>query len=169
MKRPTWILGALLALQPAASNAALMVMVEGVAGPNKPAPYGGWFAADSFTWGYDRANTTKPFALALTMQQAGTGFASIAQATFSGAILKKIIIDVFSFSGPDGQLTVYTRLTCEEAQIRKSSTAGGNDDLPQIALEFGCAKFGWENFDKGKDGVVVSAGKGSWNFKTNTP
>ena len=169
MKRTVLALGALLALLPAISNAALMVMVDGVAGPNKQSPYGGWFVADSFTWGYERANTAKPFAVTISMEQSGIGFASIAQAAFSGAILKKIVIDVVTVTGPENQLMVLSRLTCEEAQVRRSSTAGDEDDMPRFELEFGCAKFAWENFERGKDGIVTSAGKGSWNFRTNTP
>lgn len=169
MKRTALMLGALLALLPTISNAGLMVMIDGVAGPNKQSPYGGWFAADSFAWGYERANTAKPFAVMISMGQSGIGFASLAQAAFSGAILRKIVMDVVTVTGPEGQLTVLSRLTCEDAQVRNLSTTGSNNDVPRIALEFGCTKFGWENFDRGKDGIATSAGKGSWNFRTNTP
>ena len=169
MKRTALVLGALLALLPAISNAGLMVMVDGVVGPHKELPYAGWFAAEAFSWGYDRANTTKPFALTVSMDQSGIGFASIAQAAFSGANLKKVVIDVVTLSGAPGQLMVLSRLTCEDAQVRVLSTTGNENDVPHIALEFGCTKFSWENFDKGKDGIVISAGKGSWNFRTNTP
>lgn len=169
MKRPAWILGALLALLPAISNAALMVMVDGITGPSKLSPYGGWFLANSFSWGYERANTAKPFALTVSMEQSGIGFASIAQASFSGAILKKVVIDVLDATGSEGQFKVTTRLSCEEAQVRSSSTAGDYNDRPRLELGFSCARFTWENFEVDKDGAVFNAGKGSWNFKTNTP
>lgn len=164
-----WILGGLFALLPTVSNAALMVMIDGIAGPNRQAPYGGWFVAEAVSWGYERGNTAKPFALTVSMEQSGVGFANIAQAAFSGAILKKIVIDMVEFIGQDGQLMVTSRLSCEEALLRSSNTAADSGDRPKVEFELSCAKFSWENFDADKNGAVFGAGKGSWNFKTNTP
>lgn len=168
MKWKALVPGALLALLPSISNATLMVMVDGIVGPGKQAPYSGWFTADSFSWAHDRVNPTNPFGLTVSMKQFGIGFASIVQAAFSGASPKKVIIDVLT-AGAQDQLMVISRLTCEEAQVRNSSTSGPGDNRPQVQFEFGCARFVWENFEMDRTGAIISAGKGSWNFKTNTP
>jgi len=168
MIRRGLIPGALLALLPTISHAGLMVMIEGIPGPHKVAPYSGWFIAEAMSWNHDRSNAARPFGFTVVMAQSGIGFAGIAQASFSSSILKRIIIDRTQTVSAD-TIMVTTRLTCDDAQLRSIATSGTSGELPRIQLDIGCGKFSWENFDVDKNGVVFSAGKGSWNLKTNTP
>lgn len=164
----SWILGGLLALLPTISQAGLLVMIDGIPGPYKVAPYSGWYAAEAVSWNHDRSNVAKPFAFTVVMVQSGIGFAGIAQASFNSVILKRIIIDRTKTVAAD-TVIVTSRLTCEDAQLRAIATSGNSNEPPTIQLDIGCGRFAWENFDVDKNGVVFGAGKGSWNFKTNTP
>jgi hypothetical protein len=163
-----WILGGLLALLPTISQAGLMVMIDGIPGSYKFPPYSGWYPAEAASWNHDRSNVAKPFGFTVVMEQSGIGFASIAQASFNSVILKRIIVDRTKTVNSD-TVIVTSRLTCEDAQLRAIGTSGSESEMPRIQLDINCGRFSWENFDVDKNGVVFSAGKGSWNFKTNTP
>lgn len=168
MIRRVCILGACLALLPVVSQAAIMIMVEGVTGPNKPAPYTGWFVGDGFAWSSERSNPAKPFELSVSLAQSGTGFASLAQAAFGGALMTRIVIDNLGVNDA-GSPALLSRLTCEGAVIRDMSTSGDADDAPNVELAFTCARFTTEHFEVDSKTGAAKALKGSWNFKTNTP
>lgn len=168
MHRRGWILGALLALAPVLSQAAVFVRFEGIPGTVTQQPYSGWHRAMSYTWSLDRSNPVQ-FKLSLTAEQQGAGVGSIKQAAFNSSSLKSIVIDdaVALSNGP--VLTPTTRLTCEEPTIRVFSTAGGSGNAAVFNLELACGKVLWEEYEYGQGGTVIKSIKGSWNFRTNTP
>lgn len=168
MNRRGWILGALLTLVPALSQAAVFVWIEGIPGTSTLQPYVGWHRAMSYSWSLDRS-TPEQFKLNLTMEQQGAGVGLIKQAAFNGASLKSIVIDdaVALSAGPS--LTPITRFTCEEPTIRVFSTAGGSSNAPVFNLQLSCGKVAWEEFEYGQGATVIKSTKGSWNFRTNTP
>lgn len=167
MIRRVCALGAFLALLPAVSQAALLLMVEGVPGPATLPGYTGWFNADSVAWGIERANAAAPHTLSVSLELTAN-LATIAQVSASNAAFKKIVVDQVSFQN-GGTPQLAARLTCEEASVRAFSSSADSDDRAQIQLDIRCGKLVWENFDYTPQGQPLRTAKGSWNFKSNTP
>ena len=169
MIRRGWILGALLALSPAVSQAALFMLVDNVPGPATLPAYTGWFVIDSLSWNIDRSNTAAPHKLAVSLV-VSAGTATLHQAAAVGGVFKKIAIDQVDI-GEAPTPTLHARLTCEEALIRSSSTSHDSDDRGRIELDIRCGRLAWEYFDYAAGGTktLLRQGKGNWNFKTNTP
>lgn len=168
MIRRGWILAALLALSPAVSQAALLMLVDGVPGPSTFVGYAGWFSLESMQWNIDRANAT-PHKLNVTVE-VSAGTATLHQAAANGSLLKRIAVDQVATSSESGPVLI-ARLNCEEPIIRSSSTAHQPADQGIISLDIRCTRLFWEYFDyaNGIGKPLTRAGKGSWNFKTNTP
>ena len=167
MNRRGWLLGALVALSPAVSQAAALMLVDGVVGPSKTAGYAGWFNLEAYNWSIDRSKTPEPhtFNVVLVVSAAA---ATLIQASASGALPKKIVVD--QLESVDGGFLLNGRLTCEEPAIRASATAGDPDDRARLNLKIQCGRLAWEYFDYNSTSkALVASGKGSWNFKTNTP
>ena len=169
MIRRAWILGGLLALSPAVSQAALLMLVDAVPGTATLPGYVGWFTLRSLQWGIDRSNTATPHSVHVTLE-VSAGTATLHQAAATGGAFKKIAIDQVS-TVDGGNVTLVTRLICEESLIRATSTGHDSDDRGVIALDIRCGRLAWEYFDysSGTPKTLVRQGKGSWNFKTNTP
>jgi hypothetical protein len=168
MNRRAWIIGALLAVQPTLSHAELFILVDGVQGDVKQGNYAGWHTVQTFTWSYDRSNSTKPFSLNLTFEQQVASIASIKQMALSGAPLKRIIVDNAQHFSTT-LITPIARLTCDEAAIRTFATFSDQTHAPKISLEIGCTKLTWEDFEYQSTGTLLKSAKGTWNLRTNTP
>jgi hypothetical protein len=166
MRRRGGLLAGLLALLPAVSQAAMFMLVDGVPGPSKYTNYGGWFSVDSAQWFIDRTKAGEPHSIVVTLRSSAQT-AALIQLSASGAILKRIVVDHVSTS--EAAPVLNNRLTCDDAQIRSSSTSGDSDDIAQIELKILCGRLAWENFDYNAQKTLAAQGKGSWNFKTNTP
>lgn len=169
MIRRGWFLGAALALQPALANAAIFVLVDGIQGTVTQPPYAGWHSGDQFDWTFDRSNPALPFDLTITLTHRGASIASIKQAAFGGSTLRRIVIDNAHMLGTANSLMPLTRLTCEDAVIRKIGISNDADDAPISQLHFACGRLGWEDFEYQANGTFIKSAKGSWNFRTNTP
>lgn len=168
MNRRGWILGALLALLPALSQAVVFVRIEGIPGAATQQPYTGWHRATSYAWFLDRSNPEQ-FKLQLTMEQQGSGVGSIKQAALNGTSLKSIVIDDAAAFSAGPALTPITRFTCEEPTIRVFNTAGSSGNPPVFNLQLACGRVSWEDFEYSNQGVLIKSIKGTWNFRTNTP
>jgi hypothetical protein len=168
MIRRVCILGACLALLPAVSQAALVMLVEGVPGPSKVQNYSGWFILDSVEWGIGRSNVAAPHTLTVSLVFSAN-VATLAQASASGAVFRKIAVDQISAAVENAPQLV-SRLVCEEASIREFSSSADSNDRAQVELDIRCARLTWEGFDYDSQNKALAKGaKGSWNFKTNTP
>lgn len=167
MIRRALVLGGLLALLPAVSHAALLLMVEGVPGTTTLPGYTGWFNAENSAWGIDRSNAAAPHTLSVSLELTAN-LATVAQASAQGATFKKIVVDqLATLSGENFKLV--SRLTCEEALVRAYSSSSAAADRAIVQLDFRCGKLLWENFDYTSQGQPLKSAKGSWNFKANTP
>jgi hypothetical protein len=169
MTRRGWIFGALLALQPALAHAGLYMLVDGVPGAVTTAPWTSWHPALSYSLTLDQSKTELPFQLTVTMERSAASVAAIQQAAFARSTFRRIILDnAAPLAAPGSQLT-FTRLTCEEAVIRSfgSSAAAGQPAVSELVLT--CGRLLWDEFDYNNAGAATKAGKGSWNFRTNTP
>jgi len=167
MIRRDWILGGLLALLPAVSQAAILMMVDGVIGPSKVTGYGGWFPVQAINWSIDRSKAAEPHSVAVTLDSSAT-VATLIQLSATGAPSKKIVFDVVSQES-DAALQLHARFSCEDAYIRSSATHADSDRRPVVSLTIQCGRLTWENYDFGTSKAVTAVGKGSWNFRTNTP
>ena len=159
MNRKTLVLGALLALLPAVSHAALFVLVDGIAGNVSQVPYQGWHNADAFDWSFERSNATSPFRLHITMTQNSSNIATIRQVAFNGTPLKKIVIDLAHQISAGNPMPI-TRLTCEGATITVIAVSANANDIPKAQLQLGCAKLLWEDFEYGPNGNFLKSVKG---------
>ena len=169
MIRRALVLGALLTLAPALSQAAIRMMVEGISGPSKTTGYSGWFELNSLSWSIDRSKTAEPHEIAVTLP-ASAAVATLIQLSAAGVSAKKMVFDTLHGFAPDASFLLDSRVTCEDPTIRASTTAGSSDDRSNVALHIRCGRLVWELYDYGKDSKVAAlAGKGSWNFRTNTP
>lgn len=167
MNRRAWLLGALVALSPAVSQAAALMLVDGVIGPAKLPGYAGWFHLEAFSWSIDRSKTSEPHGFNVVLVASATT-AALVQASASGAMAKKIVVDqVFMADGSALQLR--SRLACEEPFIRASSVSADADDSARMSFKIQCGRLAWEYFDYNDNKSLAATGKGSWNFKTNTP
>lgn len=164
-----WMFGALLALQPALAHAGLYMLVDGVPGGVITAPWTGWHLAMSYSVTLDRSKAELPFQLTVTMERNAASVATIQQAAFSGSAFRRIMLDNAASLAATGAQLTFTRLTCEEAVIRSfaSSATSGQAAVSQLVLS--CGKLQWDEYDYHSNGTVAKAGKGSWNFRTNTP
>lgn len=167
MIRPAWILGGLLGLSPAVSQAALLMLVDGIPGPATLTGYTGWFNIESLQWNIDRSGTT-PHRLLVTID-VSANTALLHQLAANGSILKRIAID--QVSAQEASVALNARYTCEEPTIRSSTTSHQSDQRGMIALDIRCGRLAWEYFDyaPGTPKTLLRQNKGSWNFKTNTP
>lgn len=166
MFRRALVLGGLLALSPAVSQAALFMLVDGVPGPSTFTGYVGWFNIKSLKWNIDRSSAT-PHSVRVTVE-VSANTATLHQAAANSGVLKRIAIDQITSQDATGVLVA--RLTCEEPTIRSSSTAHQPDQQGVIELDIRCLRVVWEYFDyNSQTKTVTKGGKGSWNFKTNTP
>lgn len=166
MIRRGWMLAGLLVLLPGVSQAAMFMLVDGFPGPSKYASYAGWFSVDSAQWFIDRTKAGDPHALVVVLRSSAQT-APLIQLSASGAILKRIVVDHVSTS--EATPVLHGRVTCDEVQVRSSSTSGNAEDVTRIELKILCARFAWEYFDYSATKALAAQGKGSWNFKTNTP
>lgn len=166
MKHRNWLAGACAAFLPVVSQAAAMMMVDRVTGPSKMTNYVGWFFADSASWSIDRAKVAEPHSFSVTVQSSA-GAAALLQISASGTSVKRIVLDQLATS--DGGSVVMQRLTCEDALIRSSAVHVPPEPRALIELKIQCGRLLWEHFDYSDQKTIIAAGKGSWNFKTNTP
>jgi hypothetical protein len=166
MFRRALVLSGLLALSPAVSQAALLMLVDGVPGPATLAGYAGWFDIENLQWNIDRSSAT-PHSVHVTVRVSAST-ATLHQAAANAGVLKRIAID--QVRSVDSAALLVARLTCEEPTMRSTTTSHQADELGMISLDIRCARVLWEYFDYNAQTKTVSkAGKGSWNFKTNTP
>lgn len=168
MKRHAWVLGGMLALQPMLAQATILVLIEGVPGPGMTAPYQGWHLAESASWNLDRANAAQPFKFTLSMRQKSAAMATIKQAAFSGALFKKLTIDVAAeFSGQG--LKPIARLVCENATIGRFAFSGSGNDAPVTQLDLSCSRLLWEDFEYNfSTGAFIKSLKGEITFLSKT-
>lgn len=157
----------LLALFPGVSQAAMFMLVEGVTGPSKMPNYVGWFIVDNASWSIDRAKVAEPHSLIVALRSSA-GTAALIQLSASGVPLKRIALDHVSVAEGTATL-IMERLACEDPIIRSSGVSADADDFAQVQLKIRCGRLAWENFDYNSQKKVAAAGKGSWNFKTNSP
>lgn len=169
MFRCGWVVGALIALQPGLAHADLFLLVDGVAGGVTTPPWTGWHQARSYSISLDRSNSALPFQLQVVLQRHAVSVAAIQQAAFTGASLKRIVIDNAAPLTAANAMQTFTRLTCDDVVIRTFSSSGNEGQAAVFQLELVCGKLQWEEFDYNNAGAVVKASKGSWNFRTNTP
>lgn len=169
MKRRSWIPGAILALQPMLAQAGVYVLIDGVPGSSTTAPYQGWHHAKSVSWSVDRSNTGQPFKFTLVMEQNNASMATIKQAAFSGAILRKLTVDSTVTMGPASPKPL-ARLTCDGANIGKFAFSGQANDMPTTQLDLNCARLLWEDFEYNlMSGAFVKSLKGEITFLSKTP
>lgn len=168
MIRRVWILGGLLALAPAVSQAALVMLVDGVPGPSTVLNHVGWFDIDSVSWSIERGNTTAPQKFVVVIKSSA-GVATLMQASASGTGLKKIVIDTVFTGNSSASQVLDSRLTCEGTHILNFGASGHAQDREQVSLSLQCGRILWEKYDYTSAGQPSKSGKGSWNFKTNTP
>lgn len=168
MNRRVWIIGSLLALQPALAQAALYVLIDGVPGNVVATSHLNWHEGIAVSWSYQKSNTTQPFKLQATLVQRTASFATIKQAAFTGANIKRIVFDQVRIVSA-GPPVVAARLTCENAVISAMDFSVQSDDLPVAQLQLGCAKLLWEDFDYSQNGSVLRAVKGEATILTKTP
>ena len=164
-----WRLAACLALLSLPAQSANLMMVEGIIGPSTTAPaYAGWFDVDTLSWGIDRNEPSGPSIVTVVMQSSAAA-AALAQPAASGAALKRIVFDEVQLEHQSIQVTA--RVQCEEVLIRAyhSASAHTATGRAKISLTISCGRIAWEYFDYGGAGQPSKSGKGSWNFKTNTP
>jgi len=169
MTRRGLIFGALLALQPALAHAGLYMLVDGVPGGVITAPWTGWHPAMSYSVALDRSNSELPFQLTVTMERNAASVAAIQQAAFSGSAFRRIMLDNAAPLTATGTLLTFTRLTCEEAVIRSFASSANTGQAAVSQLVLSCGRLSWDEFDYNNAGAATKAGKGSWNFRTNTP
>lgn len=146
------------------------MQVDGVPGPATVQGYAGWFVVNDVSWNLERSNSAVPNSIIVSAPVAA-GFAPIAQASASGALFRKLVVDMAKPLGSSsGQMLLTIRLICEDAQIRSFQGSIGDDDPTGSArLDIRCARLHWEYYDLGADGKIRQGLKGSWNFKNNTP
>lgn len=166
MFRRALVLGGLLALLPTMSQAALVMLVEGVTGSSTIPNHVGWFNVDSVQWAIERGNPARPQAFVVALEST-SAMATLMQASASGTGLKKIVIDVLYTS--QEPLTLDSRLTCEDPLIRDFSAVLQPAHRERVSLSVQCGRIAWEKFDYTANGQLLRQAKGSWNFKTNTP
>jgi hypothetical protein len=165
MIRRAWVLGGLLALSPAASQAALLMLVDGVTGNSTLTGYAGFFNLGSLQWNIDRSGTT-PHAVHVTLE-VSANTALLHHYAANGTIVKRIAID--QVAQQDTSVQLMARYICEEPVIRSTSTSHHADQRGVIALDIRCTRLAWEYFDYAVGKTLSRQAKGSWNFKTNTP
>lgn len=168
MFRRALVLGGLLAVLPVASRAELAMLVEGVAGPSTTLNHVGWFDVESVSWAIERGNPTKPQSFVVVLRSSAA-VSTLMQASASGTSVKKVVLDSLFVGGVNPTLMLDTRLTCEDPLILEFSAALPRHDREQVSLSFQCGKLTWEKFDYNSNGQPLRQGKGSWNFRTNTP
>jgi len=159
MNRRAWILGSLFALQPALAQAAVFVLIDGIPGAVTTQAYLNWHHGTSFNWAFDKANTTLPFKLDIVMPLRSANFASIKQAAFNGAGIKRIVID-HTATVSTGASPVATRLTCDGAVITAMALSSQGENTPTAQLQLGCAKVLWEDFEYSSSGTFLRSVKG---------
>lgn len=168
MKRRAWVPGAILALQPLLAQAGVYVLIEGVPGASTAAPYQGWHSAESVAWSVDRSNTARPFKFTVVMEQNNASMATIKQAAFSGAILKKFTVD-FTVTLGSASPKPLARLTCEGANLGKFAFSGQANHWPTAQLDLNCARLLWEDFEYSlTSGAFVKSLKGEITFLSKT-
>ena len=163
MNRKALVLGGLLVLQPALAQAAVYVLIDGIPGSVTTQAYLNWHHGVSFNWAFDKANTTLPFKLDVVMSQRSANFASIKQAAFNGAGIKRIVIDQ-TVTVATGAPQPGTRLTCDGAVITAISFTSQSDYVPNVQLQLGCAKLLWEDFEYSTQGIFLRSVKGETTF-----
>jgi hypothetical protein len=162
------MVGALLALQPTLAHAGLYMLVDGVPGGVTTAPWTSWHPALSYSLALDQSNSELPFQLTVTMERSAASVAAIQQAAFARSAFRRIILDNAAPLAAGAQLT-FTRLTCEEAVIRSFASSANSGQAAVSQLVLTCGRLLWDEFDYNNAGAATKAGKGSWNFRTNTP
>jgi type VI protein secretion system component Hcp len=166
MIRRSWWLGACAALLPGLAQATALMLVDGVTGSAKLQGYAGWFEIRAYSWSIDRSKTAQP--LQFNVEYEWTAPAStLAQLAVTGTILKKIVID--QVAPIDGGLLLVSRVTCDEASFRTTANSTSASDRSVGDLQVQCGRLQWEYFDYATNKGLTATGKGSWNFKTNTP
>jgi type VI protein secretion system component Hcp len=168
MNRKALVLGGLLALQPALAQAALYVLIDGIPGSVIVASHLNWHEAIGVSWSYEKSNTAQPFRLQATLAQRTASFATIKQAAFNGASIKRIVFDQVR-TVSSSQSVVVARLTCESAVISALAYSAQSDDLPMAQLQLGCAKLSWEDFDYSQNGALLRSVKGEAAIPTKAP
>ena len=166
MTRRSWWLGACAALLPGLAQAAALMMSEGVTGSSKVPGYAGWFEIRAYSWGIDRSKTAQPLEFNVVLEWTAP-VATLVQASVSGSILKKLIIDHLAVA--DSSLLLTSRLTCEEASLRATANSAQAAERAVGQVSVQCARLTWEYFEYNSSKALTASGKGSWNFKTNTP
>jgi len=167
MARRHLFLGTCLALLPLASQAAHVMLVDGIQGTSTKPNYSGWFDATAVSWSIDRASTAAPHGFDVTLESIAAT-ASLAQLGASGTGIKRIVVDTVFPSSSNSSFLLHWRLTCEEAVIRVFAASASTNQRFTMQLRIQCGKLSWEGYDYQNDTLLRSA-KGSWNFKSNTP
>lgn len=161
MCRRCWILAAWLVVVPASAHANVLMLVEGVPGTAALKDYGGWFPIESLQWAIDRSSGAASQTLDVRLR-VSAGVATLRQSAASGSPFKRIVFDHLGNSG------LRSRLTCEDALIRSFDVGWSmNESLQGLRMQ--CARLVWEEVDRDAGGAIIRSGKGSWNFRTNTP
>jgi hypothetical protein len=164
-----WPLAACLALLSLPAHSGNLMMVDGIVGPSTVAQaYAGWFDVDTLAWGIDRSEPTGPSIVTVVIQSSAAT-AALAQPAASGAGLKRIVFDEISLGQQSIQVTA--RVQCEEALVRSyhSASVPTVAGRAKVSLTIACGRITWEYFDYAGTGPPSKSGKGSWNFRTNTP
>ena len=168
MIRRALLLAGFLAMTPAISQAAVLMMVEGVIGPSKTTGYSGWFNLNAFSWSIDRSKTAEPHDVSVVLDSSAT-VATLIQASANGASLKKMVFDSLHIVSGDAAMLLDSRVTCEDPLVRASSVSQDENDRAVVELRIRCGRLAWELYDYNSSKGVATLAKGSWNFRTNTP
>jgi hypothetical protein len=115
MIRRGWILGGLLALAPAVSQAALVMLVDGVRGPSTVLNHVGWFDIRSVNWGLERGSPTAPQSFSVVLESSAA-VATLMQASASGTSLRKIVVDTLALH--EGVQMLFSAVQCSRTSGR---------------------------------------------------
>ena len=168
MIRRGWILGCLLALSPAVSQANLLMLVDNLPGTSTLSGYAGWFVLDGMSWNIDRSNSATPHQMTVALE-VSANTATFHQLAANGTVFKRVVIDYVEIMGDAATPLLVARLSCEDLIVRSSSTSQDRDERGKIELDFRCGRLAWEYYDYTSSKTPARKGTGSWNFKTNTP